>query len=130
MIFRLTQKLSKKIGITSLPAIPFDPIRNPLLDWNAHLFTSQRNQYIILTSTASLYSIVMYVRGITNDNQFIRETLSHMQGFMTIDGNKVMFEKFIEPSANEGIYFSKMIDRRVRAGLGKLDRCISVKTAL
>ena len=116
MIFRLTLKLAKKIGIVPLPAIPYDNNRNPILDWNAHLFTAQRAQYIILTNTVSLYSIVMQGRGITNDKKFIREALSCMHDFMIIDGNKVMYENFIEPESKI-IYFSKIVDRRVSGSM-------------
>ena len=119
MIFRLTSKLSKKIGMASLQALPADQTKNPLMDWNANLFTVQRTQYIILTNTASLYSMIMYGRGITNDKQFIREVLSCMKEFMTIDGNKSIFEKLIEPE-NKRILFSKVVDRRVSGSMNDL----------
>jgi hypothetical protein len=119
MIFRLTLKLSKKIGLAPLPAIPFDEIRNPLLDWSTHLFTAQRIQYIILTNTVSLYSMVMFGRGITNDKQFIRGVLSYLREFMTIDGNKFIFEKYIEPQEKD-IFFSKIVDRRVMGSMNDL----------
>jgi hypothetical protein len=119
MIFRLTLKLAKKIGIAPLPAIPYDDSRNPILDWNAHIFTVQRTQYIILTNTVSLYSMVLPGRGITNDNNFIREALSCIEEFMIIDGNKVMYEKFIEPESKI-IYYSKIIDRRVLGSMNDL----------
>jgi len=83
------------------------------------LFTVQRTQYIILTNTASLYSMVMHGRGITNDRQFIREVLSFMKEFMTIDGNKAIFEKFIEPEVRN-IFFSKIVDRRVSGSMNDL----------
>ena len=119
MIFRLTLKLSKKIGIAPLPAIPYDKFRNPMIDWNAHLFTAQRIQYIILTNTESLYSMVMYGRGITNKNQFIREVSSNMWEFMRINGYKSIFEKYIEP-LDQDIFFSKIIDRRVMGSMNDL----------
>jgi len=119
MIFRLTLKLSKKIGIAPLPAVPFDKSRNSLIDWSAHLFTAQRIQYIILTNTVSLYSMVMYGRGITNDKKFIQGVLSYMREFMTIDGNKFLFEKYIEPQGNE-MFFSKIVDRQVMGSMNDL----------
>jgi len=119
MIFRLTSKLSKKIRMTSLQALPTDQAENPLMDWNAHLFTVQRTQYVILTNSASLYSMVMHGRGITNDRQFIREVMSFAKEFMTIDGNKVIYEKFIEPE-NKRIFFSKIVDRRVSGSMNDL----------
>lgn len=119
MIFRLTLKLSKKIGIAPLPAVPFDKSRNSLIDWSAHLFTAQRILYIILTNTVSLYSMVMYGRGITNDKKFIQGVLSYMREFMTIDGNKFLFEKYIEPQDNE-MFFSKIVDRQVMGSMNDL----------
>lgn len=119
MIFRLTLKLAKKIGIAPLLVIPSDKNQNSLLDWSANLFTVQRTQYIILTNSISLYSVVMPGRGITNDKQFIREALSCMQEFIIVDGNKVMYDNFIEPESKI-IYFSKIIDRRVSGSMNDL----------
>lgn len=116
MIFRLTLKLSKKIGLAPLQALPSDKEKNPLIDWCAHLFTAQRTQYIILTNTASLYSMVMPGRGITDDRQFIRGVLSCMKEFMSIDGNQVIFEKVIEPESHD-VIFSKATDRRVAGSM-------------
>jgi len=39
-----------------------------------------------------------------------------MKEFMTIDGNKDIFEKYIEPDAEE-VSFSKMTDRRVMGSM-------------
>jgi len=117
MIFRLTLKLSKKIGITPLQSLTRNV--HTLFDWSAHLFTAQRVQYIILTNTASLYSMVMYGRGITNDKQFIQGALTCMREFMTIDGNKNIFHKYIEHQAKE-ISFSRIVDRRVMGSMNDL----------
>lgn len=119
MILRLTLKLAKKIGIAPLPAIPCDENRNPILDWNANLFTVQRTQFIIMTNTASLYSLIMHGRRITNDKQFVREALRCMKEFMTLDGNKVVYENVIEPESQR-IFFSKIVDRRVSGSMNDL----------
>lgn len=104
--------------MASLQALPTDQAMNPLLDWNAHLFTVQRTQYIIMTNTASLYSMIMYGRGITSDKQFAREALSCMKEFMTIAGHKAITEKFIDPEDKS--IFSKIIDRRVMGSMNDL----------
>ena len=114
MIFRLTQKLAKKIGVTPLPASPLD--QNPYMDWCAHLFTVKRIQYVILTNTASLYSVIMHGRGVSSDKKFIQESLTCMKEVMTIDGNTSIFEHFIEPFAGE-VSFCKMTDRRVMGSM-------------
>jgi hypothetical protein len=48
MIFRLSQKLAKKLKEGTLPPLPLD--ENPYADWSAHLFTADRTQYILLTN--------------------------------------------------------------------------------
>lgn len=58
MIFRLSQKLATKLKEGNLPTVPLDS--NPYADWSAHLFTADRTQYIIVTNTKALYSVVMY----------------------------------------------------------------------
>ncbi len=65
MIFRLSQKLAKKIKAGTLQAMPLDD--NPYADWSGHVFTADRTQYIILCNTKALYSCVMYGRGIRDE---------------------------------------------------------------
>ena len=117
MIFRLTQKLAKKIGISPLSLLLLD--KNPFVDWSAHLFTSQRVQYIIITNTPSLYSMVMYGRGITDDNQFLQTALDYMREFMTDDGNEFLFQRLIAPRTGR-ISFSKTGDRRLLGSINEL----------
>ena len=117
MIFRLTQKLAKKIRLAPLQALP--PGQNPFIDWTANLFTAGRAQYIIVTNTASLYSLIMYGRGITDDNELIRRTLSFMREFMTYDGCEFLYRRLIAPHA-AGVSFSKATDRRVIGSMNEL----------
>jgi len=84
MIFRLTQRLSSKIKTGSLATLPLD--EDPWGDWSARLFTADRTQYIMVTHTRSLYSVVMFGRGVTNDASFIRHALSNIREIMEADG--------------------------------------------
>jgi hypothetical protein len=77
MILRLSQKLNKKIQAGKLSEMPLDD--NPYADWSCHLFTADRTQYIIMSNTASLYSCVMFGKGITNDGLFIQLALTYSQ---------------------------------------------------
>ena len=63
MIFRLSQKLNAKIKVGALRALPLH--EKPLADWSAHLFVAGRTQYLLLSNTRSLYSTVMYGKGVT-----------------------------------------------------------------
>ncbi len=69
MIFRLSQKLAKKVKAGVLGPMPLD--ENPYADWSGHLFSADRTQYIILTNTKSLNSIVMYGNGVNDHSEFI-----------------------------------------------------------
>jgi hypothetical protein len=79
----------------------------------------QHTQFIILTNTASLYSLLLHERGITNDRQFVREALRSMEEFMTLDANEIMYDNFIEPESKI-MYFSKIIDRRILGSMNDL----------
>lgn len=117
MIFRLTQKLARKVGLHPLPGLP--PERNLFVDWTAHLFTIERVQYIIITNTAALYSLVMYGRGITDANEFIQRTLSFMAEIMAKDGFEFFYRRLIAPHTAR-ISFSKATDRRVLGSMNDL----------
>ena len=92
MIFRLSQKLAKKIKEAPKQSLPPEP--NPFADWSGHLFTADRTQYMILTNTPSLYSAVMYGRGITNDSQFLDRALNCIRELMMDDGFEFVWNLF------------------------------------
>jgi hypothetical protein len=117
MIFRITKKLATKIKMTSLPSLPVDP--NYYADWTAHLFTVDRTQYILITNTASLYSMVMYGRGITNDSQFLHEATIYIRKFLKADINEVMFYKFVAPEMVR-VSFAKTLNRSVTGSMNDL----------
>ena len=89
MIFRLSQKLTAKIEAGPLATVPLD--ENPFADWSAHLFVAGRTQYILLSNTKSLYSTVMFGRGITDDRRFIERALGNIRDFMVDDGQEFVY---------------------------------------
>ncbi|HUL13432.1 MAG TPA: hypothetical protein VLU73_14865 [Methylococcaceae bacterium] len=117
MIFRLTQKLGKKIGVEPTTCLP--PASNPFIDWTANLFGVQRVQYIIATNTQSLYSIVMFGRGITDDNLFLKRALSSIRELIEDDGNAFLYQRLIAPHTGK-ISFSKTRDKRVLGSINEL----------
>jgi len=119
MIFRLTAKLAKKIGLDPLPVLPCDKSKDPLLDWNAHLFTVQRTQYILVTNTESLYSLVMPGRGITTERQFIQSVRTGLQAFVAGQGHHLREVKALL-SQDQDTFFSKIIDRRILGSMNDL----------
>jgi len=117
MIFRLTQKLAKKVKLPPLQALPSG--RNPFIDWTAHLFTAERAQYIIVTNTASLYSLIMYGRGITDDNEIVQRTLGFMREYMADDGCEFLYLRLIAPHTTT-VSFAKATNRHVIGSMNEL----------
>ncbi len=117
MIFRLSEKLSTKIKAGKLVAQP--PHENPLVDWSAHLFVADRTQYILVSNTRSLYSIVMYGQGVTNDDLFIKRALDNMREGLEADGQLSVYERFIAPSSGL-VRFAKASDRAVTGSMNEL----------
>ncbi len=114
MILRLSQKLNTKIKAGPLPALP--PHENPFADWSAHLFLADRTQYILLSNTKSLYSTVMYGKGITDDSRFIEGALSNLSEFMEEDGQDFAYRRFIAPASGT-VRFAKALDRAVTGSM-------------
>ncbi len=114
MIVRVSAKMGKKIHVSPAKSLPADP--NPFADWSAHLFTADRVQYILLTNTPSLYSMVMYGRGITDDNQFLCQITNYMGEFMCDDGHTFLFQRLIAPSTAR-VAFSKSLSRSVTGSM-------------
>ena len=117
MIFRLTQKLSDRIEAGVLSALPLH--ENPLADWSAHLFVVQRVQYILLSNTPSLYSTVMYRKGITDASSFIDRALSSIRMFLELEGQADAFERFIAP-ASGAVQFARALNRSVSGSMTDL----------
>jgi hypothetical protein len=117
MILRLSQKLCTKIKAGTLKAMPLDD--NPYADWTCHLFAADRTQYILVSNTQSLYSCVLYARGITNGGVFIERVLSSLREFMEDDGQSFSYQKFVAP-ASSTVSFAKALNRKVTGSINEL----------
>jgi hypothetical protein len=116
MIFRLSQKLAKKLKIKLAGCHP--PPSNPFADWSASVFTVQRAQYIILTNTASLYSVVMLGRGIATEQRFVGAVLDSLREFLTADGQESLYHHVA--AALDSIEFSAALNRSVTGSMNDL----------
>jgi hypothetical protein len=117
MIIRLSQKLAKKIKVGKLVEKPLD--ENQYADWSANVFNVGRTQYIILCSTKSMYSCVMFGSGINNDNTFIQRSLGLIREFMEDDGKESVYERHIIP-ATGSVTFAKSLNRSVIGSMNEL----------
>ncbi len=123
MVFRLSLKLAKKIGVAPTSVVPLDS--NPLADWSGHLFSADRTQYVILTNTASLYSAVWYGRGVTDAAQFIERGLGAIREVMDGDGLEIIHRRMVAPSTGT-IAFTKALNRSVTGSMNDLINCAKV----
>ena len=117
MIFRLSQKLNTKIKAGKLTEMPLN--ENQYADWSCHLFTADRTQYVIMSNTKSLYSCVMYGKGIMDNSRFIERALSTIREFMEDDGQQFAYRKFIAPASGT-VSFAKALNRSVTGSLNEL----------
>ena len=117
MIIRLTAKLGKKIKVIPPEALP--PDSDPFADWSAHLFTVERRQYILVTNTPTLYSVVMPGRGVTSDKTFLRRLRIELRGFLQIEGFEHVFRKLVEPGL-DSVSFSKALNRSISGSMNEL----------
>lgn len=117
MIFRLSQKLNAKIKAGTLPTLP--PHENPFADWSAHLFLVSRTQYILVCNTKSLYSTVMYGKGLTNHGQFIKQALSAIRECLKEQGHESVYERAIVPASGM-VRFGKALNRSLTGSMNDL----------
>ena len=117
MIFRLSQKLNAKVKAGTLAALPLD--ENPFADWSAHLFVVDRTQYILVSNTKSLYSTVMYAKGINDNSTFIDRALNNLREFLADDGQQFTYRRLIAPASGT-VRFAKALDRAVTGSMNDL----------
>jgi hypothetical protein len=117
VIFRITQKLAKKIKVIPAPALP--PHNDPLLDWTTNLFMVSRWQCILLTNSESLYSVVLPGKGISNEKAFVEQSMKVLRDNMTLDGILDLFETRIAAAAHS-VSFCKAGDRSVLGSMNQL----------
>jgi hypothetical protein len=118
MILRLSRRLSTKIKVGALPAAPLDD--DPYADWSARLFTAERTRSILLSHTSSLYSVVMFGRGITHDRLLIGRASDSLREFMDYDGLELMYLNFIAPTT-ASVRFHKALNRSVTGSMNQLE---------
>lgn len=123
MILRLSRKLCTKLHVGALQTMPLDD--NPFADWSAHLFVADRAQYIIVSNTKSLYSTVLFGKGIRNDSQFIERALSSLREFMADEGQAFVYDRCIAPASGT-ITFASALNRSITGSMNELIRYATV----
>jgi hypothetical protein len=110
MIIRLSSKLAEKVKVPLNQTLEADA--NPFTDWSANLFRIGNVQYIIVTNTASLYSVLFEGRGITTADKLLTSFLHNIEALLQRDEHRTAFGQFIKPLADD-IHFSKALNSSV-----------------
>ena len=115
MIVRTTGKLAKLIGVSSLNAMPL--AENPFADWTCRVFTVREGELLMLiTNTASLYSLLAPAKGLENLEQFDYGLIRYLERHMLTDGFEDIFKKYVVPEL-ETILFAKTLNRSVTGSM-------------
>lgn len=114
MIIRVTQKLGQKIHVVPEGVLPVDP--NPFADWSASVFVIARTQYILLTNTATLYSALMYGKGITSGSNFVQQAVHSIGEVLKTADHEFFFSRLVLPSTGS-VSFSKALNQSVTGSM-------------
>lgn len=117
MIVRLSHALARKIGESDFSFLPSHP--NPFADWSARLFTADRVQYLIITNTAFLYSVVTYGKGITSASALLVRMTEVIREVMEHDGFGPTHETCVAPETAQ-VFFAKALSRSVTGSMNDL----------
>ncbi|MEI6789152.1 MAG: plasmid pRiA4b ORF-3 family protein [bacterium] len=118
MIMRLTAKLAKKIHAEPACVLPLEA--NPYADWSARLFVVNRVQYILVTNTASLFSVVQFAKGLIDDNRFLQNVVNLLREVLADSGYASQYERLIAPNLGV-VRYSKALNRSVTGSMNDLE---------
>jgi hypothetical protein len=118
MIIRITNDLGKKIK--NRPSRVLPPDDNPYADWTARLFTESRMQYIMITNTVCLYTMIMVGKGISDALVFTDRVTRYISEYTRDDGFESIFERYIAPTTAT-VFFSKALNRSVTGSMNDIE---------
>ena len=95
MVIHLTRKLSVKLHVAELTAVPV--AAGAHLRWYSNSFLAERTQYILTVNAASLFAVVLYGRGIADVDSYVKRFLSALREQLESEGMQSIFRDCIEP---------------------------------
>ncbi len=117
MIIRPSEKLARKLG--EVPQRVVTPAANPFADWTARLFTVSRAQYIMLTNSRSLYTVVIHGAGVTDLSRFVTRAFGQLRDAMEEDAMGFLYHRLVSPALSS-IVFAKSLSRSVTGSMNDL----------
>jgi hypothetical protein len=95
LTLRPTKMLANKLKLT-VPAVP-PPVKNRVADWCVHEFREGGFRYLMFCNTASLYPLVTYGRGVTDDGSLIDCAIEAMKNSLMGTELEFQFQRWIVP---------------------------------
>lgn len=117
LTLRPTKLLARRLGI-AVPAKP-PPVANRVADWCAHEFRARRFKYLIFVNTASLYPVVTFARGVTDDHELITRLVETLK--LNFEGTELEFQyqRRIAPELAE-VQWAPIPDRSIMGSMNEL----------
>ncbi len=120
MIVHFTDKLRKKLHI---PELTTEEVRTGKhLRWYANLFTAQRVQYILTTNASSLFSVVIFGGGVTDDSLYLQRFLGELRDHLDDLDMLLIYDRVIAPKTG-AITLAKTASRSV---LGSMNDMVNI----
>lgn len=123
MIIRPTAKLAKKIKVNPQEVLP--ATSDPFVDWSARLFNVGRTQQVMLTNTASLYSVVMPGAGVTDLQSLMDRALEALAERLASDGLQDVYNVRILPAWRDASV-SKALSQSVTGSMNDLEFTVNL----
>jgi len=117
MVVHFTNKLREKLDLGEVTMTPV--AAGVHLRWYANLFRADRLQYILTTNAASLYSVVMFGRGITDSDLYIRHFLVALREQLEGANMQMIYKRCIAPYTGT-ITLAKTEDRSVLGSMNDM----------
>ena len=115
MIVRTTAKLAKQVGVSSLNATPL--AENPFTDWTCRVFSvGDRESLMLITNTASLYSLLAPAKGLENLEEFGYGLIHYIERHLLIDGFEDVFREHVVPELKT-MLLAKTLNRSVTGSM-------------
>jgi hypothetical protein len=117
LTIRPTKRLAARLGIL-VPSAPPE-VTNRVADWCAHDFMVGRYRHLFFFNTASIYPVVTYARGVTDESSLIQRLIETLK--LNLVGSDVGFQydRWIAPELAE-VQFAPIPDRSTLGAMNDL----------
>ena len=117
MVFRITQRLAKKINIKSIKN--YEQKVSAFEEWYANLFNVGRYKYILITNAYSLYSVIISAKGINDGKSLVSEFNDQLLTTMKKDNLRFLINRFSIKN-NTTIDFCKTSSKRILGSMNDM----------